>query len=519
MTKPGPFGSLESAEDFGREGIVAGPIRDDEGQFTEWRQLGRSSLGETWAARDAMRGREVVVKVRPPLDASRETCRREAALARKLNTPFLQRFLEYRPAELGPDALIYEYVPGASLKTRLADGPLSRDAALTMARDVLTGLAAAHANGIIHRDVSPENIILSDRGAVLIDFDALGDLVQDSHIGRTTVGGEFAGKPLYMSPEQITGAPQSAASDIWAVGAVLFESLTGRSFRQGESIADLVGQYASTPDVRDAPASLQALLTDMLAPDPGRRPDAIDAIDMIEAALRMSTPPTRPSVVSPSPERPMSRPSPSAPEIVRDLSPASPAKAGGGRAIIAVGLVALPLVAVIVFAAVFRGGALLKAFREQEFHTPHVLGMALVALGVVLVILSFFVARFLRARAAREDVALPFRALDLINAPDARDRLTETICLRIDAYRDLAGKPSEDLLTVTMVALANEYASAETADERFKALAMLNDLHTQVARTLRPWWMNYETLIARVLSLTTLVAGVVTAVEGVRRLF
>ena len=150
---------------------------------------------------------------------------------------------------------------------------------------------------------------------------------------------------------------------------------------------------------------------------------------------------------------------------------------------------------------------------------PHVLGMALVALGVVLVILSFFVARFLRARAAREDVALPFRALDLINAPDARDRLTETICLRIDAYRDLAGKPSEDLLTVTMVALANEYASAETADERFKALAMLNDLHTQVARTLRPWWMNYETLIARVLSLTTLVAGVVTAVEGVRRLF
>lgn len=488
------------------------PIRDTEGRFSDWQQLGRGSLGETWSARDMRSDRRVVVKVRPDVGLSRDLCQREAELARRMVNRHLQRLIAFLPGDPGPDALIYEYVEGESLKHRLASGPVTRDAGLRMARDILIGLASAHDNGVVHRDISPENIILSDHGAVLIDFDALGGLIEDSQIGKTTVAGEFAGKPLYMSPEQITGAPQSAASDIWALGAVLYEAVTGRSFRQGESIADLVRQYADASDVSAAPVSLRLLLGDMLAADPARRPDASGAIARIDALLQDALG-TRDPIA------------PAAPQIVaeRPVPPArshAPPKGGGGlaRAVIPVLAVVLIIGGLVLGGTVYRLG-ILSAFREQGFRTPHVLGIALIAGGVLLVLSSFFVARVVRNKAQRADVALPFRALDLINAPDARDRLTETICLRIDAYRELAGKPSEDLLSVTMVALANEYAEAQTADDRLRALGMLNELHAKVGRSLRPWWMNYETLIARALALTTLVAGVVTAVEGLRRLF
>ncbi|MDK3072349.1 serine/threonine-protein kinase [Sedimentitalea sp. JM2-8] len=497
---------------------MTAPIRDTKGRFTDWRRLGRGSLGETWSALDARTARRVVVKVRPLQGSSRDICLREVALARSLDNPHLQRFIAFLPDDSGPDALIYDYVEGDSLKQRLGSGPIARDAALSMTRDILAGLSAAHQKGVVHRDISPENIILSGNGAVLIDFDAIGDLIADSRIGRTTVAGEFAGKPLYMSPEQITGAPQSGASDIWALGAVLFEAVTGQSFRRGDSISDLVRQYPKTPDVSAAPSSLRPLLADMLAPDPARRPDAIDAIAAIDALMDMAlaagfpADPALPSSTAPS--------RPPAPTLSPSISgEPTRAVARSGRRLLPWILTVVCVTGFLVIGAMLFEESSVRAFREQILQSPHLLGIVLVAGGVMLVASSFFVARFIRSRASRADVALPFRALDLINAPDARDRLTETICLRIDAYRELAGKRSEDMLSVTMVALAKEYAGAETADDRFRALAMLNELHMQVARSLRPWWMNYETLIARALSLTTLVAGVVAAVEGMRRLF
>lgn len=493
------------------------PIRDAEGRFTDWRRLGRGSLGETWSARDARTARRVVVKVRPLLGSSRDICLREVSLARSLDNPHLQRFIAFLPGDPGPDALIYDYVEGDSLKQRLGTGAIARDAALSMARDILVGLAAAHQKGVVHRDISPENIILSGDGAVLIDFDAVGDLIADSRIGKTTVAGEFAGKPLYMSPEQITGAPQSGASDIWALGAVLYEAVTGQSFRRGDTISDLVRQYATAPDVSAAPSSLRPLLADMLAPDPARRPDAIDAIATIDALMDMALGPGGPTDLALPPSTvPQRVPAPPPPSMASESRQAAPSK---GRSILPWGLTVVSVTALLVMGALLFQESSVKAFREQVLQSPHLLGVVLVAGGVLLVVSSFFVARFIRSRATEADVALPFRAMDLINAPDARDRLTETICLRIDAYRELAGKRSEDMLSVTMVALAKEYAGAETADDRFRALGMLNELHMQVARSLRPWWMNYETLIARAASLTTLIIGVVTAVEGLRRLF
>ncbi len=95
-----------------------------------------------------------------------------------------------------------------------SNGPLSPSAARDVLRDISSALREFHSHDIAHRDISPENIILSDHGAVLIDFDATGYLDESSPIGATTIVGDFAGKFLYMSPEGLAGAPQNSATDI-----------------------------------------------------------------------------------------------------------------------------------------------------------------------------------------------------------------------------------------------------------------------------------------------------------------
>lgn len=492
------------------------PRFEDGTRYDGWVLLGRGALGQTWMARDTLLDQKVIIKVRPESPANLVNAHREVQAVKLLNSQYLQRSFDLRKSQQGQLGLFYEYVDGPTLQDQLALGASLADRdALLVARDVLDGLRVAHENGVVHRDVSPANIVLADRGAVLIDFNALGTLTEDSAMGRTTLAGEFAGKPLYMSPEQMVGAPQTAAVDIWGLGAVLYEAVTGRAFRTGASIADLVSAQSEDPDVSAAPQPMRPLLQGLLAADPVARPDAAEALRLIDELISgagpvMGMPPAQQTGVR-----------------VRapGLPPPAPrkTKSGGRLAVVFLALTGalLTLALVLYFSGLFSGstGDSSGPGPFPEMSPALLLNIGFVIVGVILVVSSFFIAGFVRTKAAESDVALPFKTLDLINAPDARDRLTETICLRIDAYRELAGKQAEDMLSVTMVALANEYAVADTADERFQALTMLNDLHTRVARTLRPWWMNYETLIARALSLTTLVAGVVAAVEGVRRLF
>ncbi len=510
----------------------------DPDRFSDWRFLARSGLGETWVALDSRTTRDMVVKFRrlPPsgLDAT-------LGLTQLPDSPHLQRLHDVIRQDGETVALIQDYVPGRTLRDRLRQtGPLTADDSLQIARDILTGLRTVHASGNVHRDVSPDNIVLADHGAVLIDFDAIGRLTEQSTIGQTTVGGDFAGKPRYMSPEQITAAPQSAAVDIWAVGAVLYECISGETVRKGHSIHDLVKGLGELPDVSAVPARVQSLLTAMLAPDPGARPNAQEAIGQIDAILELpvSAPGGDPWSLSDAPAAPADVPQPAHPPAPASPVPA-PARPRPGRGGTWPVLFAFLLLAALLAVAWLSGvldmlmalignatnptapdtGTLPNTGTGPVFGGVSMRHLALILIGIALAISSLFIARLIRARAAETEVALPFRALDMINAPDARDRLAETICLRIDAYREMAGRAAEDMLTVTMVALANEFANADSADQRLQALQMLNELHGKVSRSLRPWWMNYETLVARALSLTTLVAGVAAAVQGVRGLF
>ncbi len=469
--------------------------------YTDWTLLGRGSRGESWRSVNAVTGQHVVIKVRPRDHNSEDMARREARAMTSVASPHLQRFQEMCASD-DQLYLIYDFVDGRTLRETLDDGPLPWTQAISVMRPVLMGLGALHTQGLIHRDVSPENIVLRDNGrdAVLIDFDAFGQLEAKTRIGETTVGVQFAGKLAYMSAEQVAGAPQSTAVDIWGAGAVLFECLTGYRLQQGMSPSEVVALSQRPPDLSEVPPGFRPILARMLAVDPGARPGVAEVLADLETLLDGARIGTENWVEEADP-------------------PAASAPTGRKSRVGVLGW--LMALAVVILAGgalamlVLSGGTLSEPPLDPE--TLRAAGF--VILGLTVALLGYMLAGVFRARARSTELALPFQAIDLIQAPDARTRLSETICMGIDAYRAMAGPASEEMLTVTMVALAKEYAEAETADTRLKALTMLNELHAKISRSLRPWWLNHEKVIATGISLTSLVAGAVAAIEGVGGLF
>lgn len=217
---------------------TASPERLKEGQVlaVRFRIVGfiaAGGMGEVYKAEDTRLGRIVVLKFLPKelgedLD-SLERFRQEAKAASALNHPNICTVYD-----LGEDAgrafIAMEYLEGESLAKRLKSGPLSLKDGLKIAIEVSAALNAAHRKGIVHRDLKPGNIMLTDRGAKLLDFGlamhegpaAAFDDVEHSFTG------EAAGTPPYMSPEQLQGKEVDARTDIFAFGAVLYEMLTGR---------------------------------------------------------------------------------------------------------------------------------------------------------------------------------------------------------------------------------------------------------------------------------------------------
>lgn len=540
-------------------GQVKAPEIEESHSYADWHLLAESRLGETWRAQNAVSGQKCVLKIRRDDVANPGAAARRWAQAATLVSPHLQRLLHFNAQADGRFVIVHEYVPGPSMRERISQGPIPVAQALRHTRDIFSGLMVLHQKGMVHRDVSPENIILSAYGAVLIDFDAVGMLTEDSGIGKTTLAGDFAGKLRYMSPEQIVAAPQSASVDIWAVGTVLYEALTGAPQQSAQSVMDLSRSLGAPPNLAAAPQSVRPFLASLLAPDPLGRPDAQKAIKWIDNLLVSMASDNEPGfdkdvgadsfampvdqAKGPEPDgthgSPLSDGVAACPaedpfaEFPSQAEPARPGALPSPRAATKSGGLGVGLAVLVIFGAlgvlvawalgyIGQSNSNVDSAAPARGPSPTLLNpwhLALLCGGILLVGSSFFVARLLRASGARAEVALPYRALELMNAPDARDRLAETICLRIDAYREIAGRAAEDMLTVTMVALAKEYAEAESADERFRALQMLNELHAKVSDTLKPWWLQYENLIARALSVTTLVAGIVAAIEGVRGLF
>ncbi|MEZ6185151.1 MAG: protein kinase [Planctomycetota bacterium] len=240
-------------------------------------ELGQGGMGAVYRAYSHRHGREVALKlVRPGLvdvdDAARLV--REGRLLSGLDHPFLVGFLD-AGEHCGTPYLVMELVPGESLDRLLArDRCWEPERAVRLVRQLAEGAGELHRLGIVHRDLKPHNVLLDQRGSPQIAD--LG-LARDDSLSRLTQTGVVLGTPAYMAPEQVQGQLASPASDVYALGVILFELLSGRlPFQETNQLALMQAQLeAAPPPLRslrpDLGSDLAALVACCLAKDPGDR--------------------------------------------------------------------------------------------------------------------------------------------------------------------------------------------------------------------------------------------------------
>src|SRR5881392_3063850 len=195
------------------------------GRYRPVRPLGSGGMGHVWLARDEENGLDVALKMVGREGKSATRAEREAKAAAALRHPHCQRIyaLARDPAHV---FIAYEYVPGRTMRQALAAGELDDRAAVETAAQVLEALAHAHRRGIVHRDVKPSNVLLAEGDALdvrLLDF----GLAQMAEFDTLTAIGDVPGTLAYVSPERLRGEQATAATDVWAVGVMLWEALAG----------------------------------------------------------------------------------------------------------------------------------------------------------------------------------------------------------------------------------------------------------------------------------------------------
>lgn len=247
--------------------------------------IGRGGMGEVYRARDTRLARDVALKILPDRYARdperRARFRREARVLASLNHAAIAAIYGVAESD-GIEALVLELVEGETLAERLTKGPLAIDEALTVARQLVDGIAAAHDRGILHRDLKPANVKLAAPASVkILDFGlarvlASADAV-DSRTSLTTDSPHAVlGTAAYMSPEQARGRPVDERTDVWAFGCILFEMLTGSRAFGGTTVADVLAgvierepAFSLLPSA--TPPSIRRLLRRCLEKDPERR--------------------------------------------------------------------------------------------------------------------------------------------------------------------------------------------------------------------------------------------------------
>jgi serine/threonine protein kinase len=241
--------------------------------------IGVGGMGEVYKSHEIQTGTTVAVKMLVPEMAENEAAlalfRKEASALHYLMHDAIVRYFVFtvEPVLQRP-YLAMEFVDGRSLAEILEEGPLTFEALLRLMRRVASGLNVAHQRGIIHRDVSPDNIIVPQGDvarAKIIDF----GIARSTEIGDATIiGAGFAGKHNYVSPEQIGlfGGDVTAKSDVYSLGLVLFQALTGQKLDMGGSQFQLVEKRRRVPDLGGVDARIRPLLNEMLQPDPNDRP-------------------------------------------------------------------------------------------------------------------------------------------------------------------------------------------------------------------------------------------------------
>ena len=245
------------------------------GRYRVERVLGVGAMAKVLLAHDEELGREVAVKLLDEGLAADPSFRarfaREARVAAGLSHPNIVTVFDVGEAD-GRPFIVMELVPGRTLEERLRrEGALSAHDVLGIARQVCAGLEHAHANGLVHRDLKPGNLIERDDGTVKIADFGIARAVEGTEL---TEAGTVVGTAAYLAPEQAEAGTVTPATDLFALGAVLYELLTGRQPWKVDSLAELADRRNALPPElpADTPAGLRTAIERSLRPDPEDRP-------------------------------------------------------------------------------------------------------------------------------------------------------------------------------------------------------------------------------------------------------
>lgn len=460
-------------------GTMVGPYRVAEHVGAE------GTMAEVYRA-VAASGRTVAVKL---LGAPREQARTEARAVAGLHHPGIAGTYEVLEQD-GRLCLIQEWVDGPSLATVLDQvGRLDLAETVRLGLAVASALDYAHRRGILHRDLKPSNVLCTAGGDYkLVDFGAVGLLEPDSGLTRA---GQFAGTPLYMSPEQVTAAPQSPASDIFGLGLLLYRSYYGTV--PGESSGDLAQLLMSRTNVIPVPPSpLQGLLERCLTIERMGRPQS--AAEVLEALSRIFPIGQPPTPVFPQQGVP------------------------GGRAdrisgpVVLFRVSALPMVVAAVVAVV---AAVLLAWLLAP--DPADLGFWLrIAVGLGVVGTALLVARWVRRLASRAPDT-ERHAAGIITGAEARDALTRSMVVEVDQVVAKLRRLDAKFLRDTMVMLIREAEEATESADRVAALVQLVALMEKLMKQLSPWYVRHKEAIATGIAIVGSLVGVASVVSGFLR--
>jgi hypothetical protein len=260
------------------------------GRYVLDRRIGHGGYGEVWQATDNVLGRPVAVKLLHPRYAGRDEAlarfQAGALLAGALCHENIVQVYDY--GELAGEQvpyLVMELVDGPSVEAALAGGPLASGLTMDIVAQAAAGLQAAHAAGMIHRDVKPANLLLALDGTVKITDFGIAHTIGSVPL---TAAGEVIGTPGYPAPERVEGAPATPASDLYSLGMVAYECLAGAPPFRGPALAVTLAQRDRPlpPLPSSVPQGVTALVMRLTAKDPAYRPDDAAEVAVWAGLLR-----------------------------------------------------------------------------------------------------------------------------------------------------------------------------------------------------------------------------------------
>ncbi|MEV0215222.1 protein kinase [Micromonospora sp. NPDC050695] len=332
-------------------------------------QVGAGGMSVIWRARDEVLDRVVALKVLAPSLAAdarfRDMVREEARAAAQLVHPHVTSVHDYGET-VDPDGsitsfVVMELLSGEELELRLTEGPLPWTEAVQVGAQIADALAAAHRLGIVHRDITPANVMMTAMGVKVLDF---GIATRIGAPDEDEDGGTF-GTPAYVAPERLDGAPAQPASDVYSLGVLLHEALTGRVPYPADTWEQLSAALAGGPpptlaDLPELPPAVARICLRSLSRDPADRPTA----RQVATALRDQLLPAEPSTTA-VPVSTLALP----PEPVTEPTTAdAPSEVAAGRSRRRVALLLVP--AVLAVGVALAGVALLPDERPAPRTQP-----------------------------------------------------------------------------------------------------------------------------------------------------